>query len=287
MNAAANPLGQSMTDMFKSVKQASPTEVLISLIDVTEQVREEFEDAENTLQELAETIKVQGVIQPIYLRTRPAGRYALVAGERRLRAAKLAGLEKIPCLIRTLTDDQAIDAQFMENIHRKNLTQMEEARQLKKMLNSLKGDREALAQKVKKKQPWITQRLNLLDLPPQAQRLVNEKITADVTAINKVRQVERLDPAAAKALVDQAAAAKPGAGGKDLRGKADAAKKEAKVHSKPASAPAAGKSGAAPPSSNAARPFDGRARRTNRWSAVARSSRPLRSSRMSARSELW
>ncbi|MDP9902428.1 ParB/RepB/Spo0J family partition protein [Variovorax ginsengisoli] len=248
MNAAANPLGQSMTDMFKNVRQAAPTEVLISLIDVTDQVRDEFEDAENTLQELAETIKAQGVIQPIYLRTRSAGRYELVAGERRLRAAKMAGLEKIPCLIRTLTDEQAVDAQFVENIHRKNLTQMEEARQLKKMLNALNGDREALAQKVKKKQPWITQRLNLLDLSPQAQRLVDEKITADVTAINTVRQVERLNPAAAKALVDQAAAAKPGAGGKDLRAKADAAKKQAKVHSKPGSAPAAGKAGAATPS---------------------------------------
>jgi ParB family chromosome partitioning protein len=245
MNAAANPLAQSMNEMFKSAKQAAPTEVLISLIDVTDQVREEFEDADNTLEELAETIKVQGVIQPIYLRTRPAGRYELVAGERRLRAAKIAGLEKIPCLIRTLTDDEAIDAQFIENIHRKNLTQMEEARQLKKMLNALKGDREALALKVKKKQPWITQRLNLLDLPPQAQRLVNEKITADVTAINSVRQLERTDPAAAKALVDDAKSAKPGAGGKDLRAKADAAKKDAKAHTRQTSAPAAGKAGAA------------------------------------------
>ncbi|MGJ7523729.1 ParB/RepB/Spo0J family partition protein [Variovorax sp. LT1P1] len=247
-DAVKNPLGQSMTEMFKSVKQAQPTEILLSLIDVTDQVREEFEDDENPLAEMADTIKVHGVIQPILLRVRPGGRYELVAGERRLRAAKMAGLEKIPCLIRTLSDEEAVDAQFIENIHRKNLTQMEEARQLKKMLDALKGDREALALKLKKKQPWITQRLNLLDLPPQAQRLVNEKITADVTAINSVRQLERSDPAAAKALVDQATAAKPGVGGKDLRAKADAAKKDAKAHTRAATPPAAGKPGAAKPS---------------------------------------
>lgn len=244
VNPASHPLGQSMADMFKSVQKAAPNEVDIGLIDIADQERKEFEDEHNKLADLAETIKIHGVIQPVLLRARPAGRYELVAGERRLRAAKLAGLTKIPCLIRSLTDDQAVDAQFIENIHRKNLTQLEEAGQLKKMLGVLSGDRAALAKKVQKSEAWITQRLNLLDLPPQARRLIDEGISSDVTAINNVRQIEKVNPGAAKALVDQAAA-KPGATA--LRKKTDAAKKETKVHTLPGKSPAPGKlSGPAP-----------------------------------------
>lgn len=246
MNATTNPLAGQMSEMFGSIRKAVPTEVLISLIDVNEQVRTEFEDQENPLQALADSIKSQGVLQPIVLRVRAGGRYELVAGERRLRASKLAGLEKIPCVVKTMTDEEAGDAQFAENIHRKNLTQMEEARQLKKMLDALKGDRQALVAKVKKTNGWISSRLNLLDLSPQAQRLVDEKITSDVTAINNLRQVERNDPVRAKALVDEAAAAKPG--GKELRAKTEAAKKQTKVHTKPGSTPAPGAASGPKPS---------------------------------------
>ncbi|MDM0036731.1 ParB/RepB/Spo0J family partition protein [Variovorax sp. J22P271] len=244
VNPAANPLGLSMNEMFASVKKAAPTEVDIDVIDVAPQVRKEFEDDNNKLSDMAETIKSHGVIQPVLLRVRPGGRYELVAGERRLRAAKLAGLTKIPCVIRTLTDEQAIEAQFIENIHRKNLTQLEEAGNLKKMLAGVNGDRAALAKKVQKSAAWIAQMLNLLDLSPQARRLIDEGISSDVTAINNVRQIEKTNPVQAKALVDQAAA-KPGV--TDLRKKTGEAKKENKVHTLPGKSPAPVKpSGPAP-----------------------------------------
>lgn len=193
---------QSMNEMFKSMAKAEPSKVNIESIDVAKQIRVQFEDKDNRLTQLADNIKVAGILQPLLLRTRPAGRYELIAGERRLRAAKMAGLTEVPCLIRTLNDEQAKLAQFFENIHRKNLTLLEEAQSLRDALDLLNGDRAALAMNIQKSDTWITQRLNLLDLPPETQRLVSENLSADATAINAVRQIEKLNPAAAKALVD-------------------------------------------------------------------------------------
>lgn len=227
MNTAVK---NSMNAMFGAVKNAEPTEVAIALIDVVAQDRTEFEDDNNQLSDFASNVKAVGVLSPVLLRPRPAGRYELVAGERRLRAAKLAGLTVIPCKIKTLTDEEAADAQFFENTHRKNLTNIEEANKLQKMLDRLKGDRAALQAKVGKSPAWISQRLNLLTLSPQAQRLVDENISSDVTSINNIKQIEKHDPAAARALVDQAANAPAKT---DLRKASEAAKKTAKVHSAP------------------------------------------------------
>ena len=158
-----------------------------------------------------------------------AGRYQLIAGERRLRAARLAGLTEVPCLVRPLTDEQARLAQFFENIHRKNLTLLEEAASLKATLDSLDGDRAALARQIQKSETWITQRLNLLDLPLETRRLVSDNLSADVTAINTVRQVEKANPAAAKALVDSQKAAP---GKTPLRKAAEELKKAVKPEGK-------------------------------------------------------
>lgn len=225
---------QSMNDMFKSMAKAEPSKVSIDAIDVAKQVRTEFEDKDNRLTQLADNIKVTGILQPLLLRTRPAGRYELIAGERRLRAAKMAGLTEVPCLIRTLSDEQAKLAQFFENIHRKNLTLLEEATSLKDALNALNGDRAALAMQIQKSETWITQRLNLLDLPPETQRLVSENLSADATAINTVRQIEKVNPTAAKALVDGQKAAP---GKTPLRKAAEDVKKTVKPDGKGGSAP--------------------------------------------------
>ena len=144
MNAPALP-PQSMNEVFQAAAKAAPGQVDIGLIDVGDQFRKEFDDNDNKLASLAENIKANGILQPLLLRSRPAGRYQLIAGERRLRAARLAGLTEVPCLVRTLTDEQARLAQFFENIHRKNLTLLEEAASLKATLDSLDGDRAALA----------------------------------------------------------------------------------------------------------------------------------------------
>ncbi|MDG5824449.1 ParB/RepB/Spo0J family partition protein (plasmid) [Xylella fastidiosa subsp. pauca] len=111
-------------------------------------MRESFEDEENTLEDLAASIKVRGVLQPILLRSNSEG-YELIAGERRYRASKLAGLEQIPAYIREMSDEEAEDAQMAENIHRKNLTQIEEAKKIQRDLDKL-GSVDAVLEKHQK-----------------------------------------------------------------------------------------------------------------------------------------
>jgi ParB family chromosome partitioning protein len=235
----------SVNDMMGKLRAAEPTEVDISSIDVKPQARKKFEDENHTLQGLADTIKAHGVLQPVVLRPLGGGRYELVAGERRLRAAKLAGLTKIPCRIRQRSESESALVQAVENIQRKDLEPIEEATMLKQALEQLNGDRAALLREIGKKEAWLTQRLNLLDLPPQAQSLIDEGLTTDVTTLNNVRQLARKDPAAADRLVDDAR--KTPAGGAQLRAKSEAAKNEAKGKANPSKAASAAPGGGTKP----------------------------------------
>ena len=173
----------------------------LDMIEVKSQVREIFEDEDNSLADLAENIKKQGVLQPILLRPTENG-YELIAGERRLRAAKMAGLEMIPAYIREMSDEEAENAQFSENVHRKNLTQIEESKKLQRDIERL-GSVEAVCELHQKSHSWLSKRLSLLALPEQTKRLVIEDISADIEAINTVKTIEKRDPEAAKILVDK------------------------------------------------------------------------------------
>ena len=201
--------------------------ISLDMIEVKEQIRETFEDEENTLEDLAASIKARGVLQPILLRPTAAG-YELVAGERRFRAASMAGLEQIPAYIRELTDEEADDAQLAENIHRKNLTQIEEARKIQRDLDRL-GSIEAVLEKHQKSRPWLSKMLALLHLPEQAKRLVTENVSADVEVINTVKTIEKIDPDKARALVDDLKATRGKASARD---KASAVKDEVKPSKK-------------------------------------------------------
>jgi len=223
-------LTQLATTFGAAIENSYPQSVAIDQIDVKPQERERFDEPENTITVLSESIKLYGVLQPILLRPANGGRYELVAGERRLRAAKMAKLTTIPCLIKKLDDAEARDARLTENIQRLNLTMMEEAKALKNTLNDLKGDRAQLSQRYGKSAGWISARLSLLDLPPQAARLVAENRTADVTAINNVKQIEKVNPEAAKKLVDSYVNKPVGAPG--LREASEAVRKEVKPESK-------------------------------------------------------
>lgn len=213
MNRPAVSGGAPLDGMFASMQKAQPTEVAIDLIDVETQVRTKFESDEQSLAGLAETIKKIGLITPILLRTRPAGRYLLVAGERRLRAAKIAGLTKIKANIRTFSDDESGLAQLIENLQRLDLDPLETAQGLKVQLEKFNGDRTALLAALGRPTggAWLSQHLALLDLPPQAARLLNDGLSSDVSTINQVKQLEKHSPEKAKEIVDQAAA-KPGGG---------------------------------------------------------------------------
>jgi len=199
----------------------------LDMIEVKVQIREAFEDEENTLDDLAASIKVRGVLQPILLRPNSNG-YELVAGERRYRAAKLAGLEQIPAYIREMSDDEAEDAQMAENIHRKNLTQIEEAKKIQRDLDRL-GSIEAVLEKHQKSRPWLSKILSLLHLPEQAKRLVAENVSADVEVINTVKTIEKTSPEAAKELVDDLKATR---GKSNAREKVNAVKNKVKPSKK-------------------------------------------------------
>ena len=195
----------------------------LDMIEVKAQIREDFEDEENTLEDLAASIKARGVLQPILLRPNSNG-YELIAGERRYRASKLAGLADIPAYIREMNDEEADDAQLAENIHRKNLTQIEEAKKIQRDLDKL-GSVEAVLEKHQKSRPWLSKMLALLSLPEQAKRLVTENVSANVEVINTVKTVEKADPVRAKALVDEL---KKTRGKENARDKAAAVKEEVK-----------------------------------------------------------
>ncbi len=228
-SGAAAVLGVGLDALFADSGAAQYSLIPLDMIEVKAQIRETFEDDENTLEDLAASIKARGVLQPILLRPSAAG-YELVAGERRFRAASIAGLDQIPAYIRELTDDEASDAQLAENIHRKNLTQIEEARKIQRDLDSL-GSVEAVLDKHQKSRPWLSKMLSLLQLPEQAKRLVAENVSADVEVINTVKTIEKLDPEKARSLVDDLKATRGKASARD---KAAAVKDEVKPSKKAA-----------------------------------------------------
>ena len=232
-------LGDVLAGGFDESVTSHETDVMLPLdqIEVVGQVRTEFEDEENTLQELADSMETLGQIQAIVVRPiEGIFPYRLVAGERRMRAAQLKGWPEIRARIVPLDEEQAADVQFAENIHRKNLALIEEARRVQADLDAL-GSVDAVLAKHKKGRAWLSKLLSLLALPEQAGRLVNEKISADMEVINSVKTIEKADPEKAKALVDDL---KKTRGKEDARKKVDAVKAEVKPKKKPATPADAG-----------------------------------------------
>jgi ParB family transcriptional regulator, chromosome partitioning protein len=135
------------------------------------QPRTRFDEA--SLKELADSIKANGVVQPLLVR-RVGERFELVAGERRLRAAKLAGLAKVPVLIRDIPDEKLLEIALVENIQRESLNPIEEAQSYKKLIESVGLTQETLASRVGRDRSYITNYLRLLRLPDTVQTLVQD-----------------------------------------------------------------------------------------------------------------
>ena len=133
------------------------------------QPRKHFD--EEALDELASSIKEYGVFQPIIVKKSIKG-YEIIAGERRFRASKKAGLEKIPAIIRNFSDEQMMEIALLENLQRENLNAIEEAEAYKKMIESLNLTQEELAKKVGKSRVHVTNTLGLLRLPNEIKVLV-------------------------------------------------------------------------------------------------------------------
>ena len=134
------------------------------------QPRQQFSEAE--LVELAQSLKQNGLLQPILVRRKGDGIFELVAGERRLRAAKLAGFEKIPALIRNCTDQESMVLALVENLQRDDLNPMETARAYHRMVNEFGLTQEAIAQQVGGDRSSIANMLRLMTLPIEIQEFV-------------------------------------------------------------------------------------------------------------------
>ena len=133
---------------------------------------------EERLEELAQSIKANGIIQPLLVRRVDGGRYQIVAGERRWRAAQRAGLSKVPCVIKEIPEDKMLELALVENIQRQELNAIEEAHAYKRLIEVLGLTQEMVAQRVGRDRTFITNYLRLLRLPEDIQQLVeSEKLS--------------------------------------------------------------------------------------------------------------
>ncbi|HVL92625.1 MAG TPA: ParB/RepB/Spo0J family partition protein [Acidimicrobiales bacterium] len=136
------------------------------------QPRKHFD--EEALASLTASVRELGVLQPILVRPSGEGSYELIAGERRWRAARRAGLQTIPALVREVGDDASLEQALVENIHRQDLNPLEEAAAYQQLLEDFQLTHEALATRVGKSRAAVTNTLRLFQLPPSVQRLVAE-----------------------------------------------------------------------------------------------------------------
>lgn len=134
------------------------------------QPRREFD--EEALNELASSIKTQGLMQPVVVRARTGGRFELIAGERRWRASKLAGLDKIPALVREVSDEQASAMALIENIQREDLNPLEEAMALNRLKDEFELTQQQVADTVGKSRVAVTNLLRLLNLAPKVRDML-------------------------------------------------------------------------------------------------------------------
>ena len=148
-------------------------EIDIDLIETNPfQPRTEFD--ETALRELAQSIKEQGVIQPVTVRKLGYNKYQLISGERRLRASKLAGLTKIPVFIRVANDEQMLELALIENIHRENLNAIEVAISYQRLIDDCNMTQEEVSDKVGKSRSAVANFLRLLKLPAEVQIAIRD-----------------------------------------------------------------------------------------------------------------
>lgn len=174
-------LGRGLSALIGEEKEKTGSEnyleIDLDLIEPnSEQPRTRF--TEDNLEELSQSIKANGLIQPVIVR-RKGSTFELVAGERRWRASQRAGLKKIPVVIKDVSDDKLLELALIENIQRQELNAIEEARAYKKLIETIGLTQEMVAERVGKNRTFITNYLRLLKLPDDIQTLVSEeKISA-------------------------------------------------------------------------------------------------------------
>lgn len=161
----------------KVVEKPVEQKIKLSLIEPNrEQPRKKFD--EEPLQELSDSIKQYGIIQPLVVK-KNADYYEIIAGERRWRAAKMAGLKEVPVIIKEYTDQEIVEISLIENIQRENLNPIEEAIAYKRLLDEFHLKQEEVAKRVAKSRTTVTNSLRLLKLDEKVQQMViEEKLTS-------------------------------------------------------------------------------------------------------------
>lgn len=174
---ARQPLGRGLSALLGEDK-ATPAivggtmEIDIDLIDPNpQQPRTRF--AETTIDELARSIRSNGIVQPILLRAK-GGRYEIVAGERRWRAAQKAELRRVPAVVKDVPDEKLLELALIENIQRQELNPIEEAKAYRKLIDSIGLTQEMVAERVGKERTLITTTMRLLKLPDDVQKHIVE-----------------------------------------------------------------------------------------------------------------
>ncbi len=175
-----NEINEGQVDknsVLNNPKGSSTSMVSIHSIEVNPfQPRVNFD--EDALNELASSIKIHGIIQPLTVRELSKDKFQLISGERRLRASKLAGLEEVPVYIRTANDQEALEMALIENIQREELNAIEIGMNYQRLIDECELNHDSLAERVGKKRSTISNYIRLLKLPPDIQVAVREdKIT--------------------------------------------------------------------------------------------------------------
>ena len=160
--------GKAAEEFASTGNLGSVSEVDISEIEINPfQPRVDFD--ESALKDLANSIKIHGVVQPITLRKLKSGKFQLISGERRLRASKMAGLDRIPAYIRTANDQEMLEIALIENIQREDLNAMEIGLNYQRLIDDCDINQEQLAERIGKDRSTVTNYLRLLKLPPDIQ----------------------------------------------------------------------------------------------------------------------
>jgi ParB family chromosome partitioning protein len=170
-------LGRGLNALISTVSSPQDNEELLEIeTDLIrpsqQQPRTSFDEAK--LQELAQSIRASGIIQPLLVRRR-GGLFELVAGERRWRAAQLAGLTRVPAIVREIADENLLELALIENIQRQELNAVEEANAYKRLIENLGLTQEEVAKRVGRDRTFITNYLRILRLPTEIQTLLEQE----------------------------------------------------------------------------------------------------------------
>ena len=179
MAVKRNGLGRGLESLFvdNSVEEITASSNKLKIMEIEpnhDQPRKIFD--EKALAELADSIAQHGILQPLVVRPLSNGSYQLVAGERRWRAARMAGLSEVPVIIKELTDEEVIEIAMVENLQREDLNPLEESLGYAYMMQELKITQEQVAEKVGKSRPAVANALRLLKLPEEIQEMVKNNI---------------------------------------------------------------------------------------------------------------